>query len=249
MIDWTTIDWTTIISVLSSVSLIIIGYLFDRRRDSKNRKKEIRIKYLIETYKIIDDSVHRNLSYVEKRRLEAAISDIILFGKKDQVKLAYDIVTLLTEKQVTNFDSLLEDLRKELRKELGLKKDKSKYFSLRMSTYDGFIREKSVVNDGLAKLFPNIIFEESISELDHAGDIDYIAKIGNRAFGIQIKPITAKANFGNYSVTERMKVSFAAFEEEYGGKVFIVFSNDGEIQNKEVVEEIRKEIERLNKIM
>lgn len=28
-------------------------------------------------------------------------------------------------------------------------------------TYDGYIREKSVVNDGLARLFPEITFEES----------------------------------------------------------------------------------------
>jgi hypothetical protein len=37
------------------------------------------------------------------------------------------------------------------------------------------------------------------------------------------------------------------FEEQYGGKVFIVFSLDGEIGNKEVIEQIRKEIERLKK--
>lgn len=114
-------------------------------------------------------------------------------------------------------------------------------------TFDGFLREKSVVNDGLAKIFPDIIFEESDSELDHAGDIDYVAKVDKRAFGIQIKPLTAKANFGNYSPTERMKNSFAGFEEQYGGKVFIVFSLDGEIGNTEVIEQIRKEIERLKK--
>jgi hypothetical protein len=114
-------------------------------------------------------------------------------------------------------------------------------------TFDGFLREKSVVNDGLAKIFPDIIFEESDSELDHAGDIDYVAKVRDRALGIQIKPLTAKANFGNYSPTERMKNSFAGFEEQYGGKVFIVFSLDGEIGNKEVIEQIRKEIERLKK--
>ena len=114
-------------------------------------------------------------------------------------------------------------------------------------TYDGYLREKSVINDGLAKLFTDVVFEETDPELDHAGDIDYIAKVGDKAIGIQIKPITAKANFGSYSLTERMKASFADFTEKFSGKVFIVFSLDKEIANKEVVEEIRKEIERLKK--
>jgi hypothetical protein len=114
-------------------------------------------------------------------------------------------------------------------------------------TFDGFVREKSVVNDGLAKLFPDVIFEESDSELDHAGDIDYIAKVGDKAFGIQIKPVTARSNFGNYYATERMKASFANFEREFGGKVFVVFSLDGEVGNKEVIADIEKEIARLRK--
>ena len=99
-------------------------------------------------------------------------------------------------------------------------------------TFDGFLREKSVVNDGLAKL-------------DHAGDIDYLGFVTeNSAFGIQIKPVTAQSNFGNYSISERMKASFESFENDYKGKVFIVFSLDGEIANKEVIKEIEKEIER-----
>ena len=44
-----------------------------------------------------------------------------------------------------------------------------------------------------------------------------------------------------------MKASFADFTKKFGGKVFIVFSLDKEIANKEVVDEIRKEIERLKK--
>ena len=113
-------------------------------------------------------------------------------------------------------------------------------------TYDGYFREKSVINDGLAKLFPDVVFEESDPELDHAGDIDYVAKIGNASIGIQIKPITASANFGSYSLTERMKASFESFKEQYGGNVFVVFSLDGEIANKEVIEQIQLEIERLS---
>ena len=112
-------------------------------------------------------------------------------------------------------------------------------------TFDGYIREKSVVNDGLAKHYPSVKFEESPSELDHAGDIDYLGYVGDKAIGIQIKPVTAKSNFGNYSISERMKSSFQDFENEYGGKVFIIFSLDGEIANKNVLQEIDKEIDRL----
>lgn len=115
-------------------------------------------------------------------------------------------------------------------------------------TYDGYIREKSVVNDGLAKIFPDVAFEETDPELDHAGDIDYIAKINSKTIGIQIKPVTASANFGSYSLTERMQSSFNSFKEQYGGKVFIIFSLDGEIANKNVIDEIRLEIKRLNEL-
>jgi hypothetical protein len=97
----------------------------------------------------------------------------------------------------------------------------------------------------LAKKFPEVKFVESEPELDHAGDIDYLGYAGNKAFGIQIKPVTAKANFGNYSPSERMKASFKEFEQKYGGKVFIIFSIDDEIENKEVFEEIEEEIRRL----
>ena len=115
-------------------------------------------------------------------------------------------------------------------------------------TYDGYIREKSVVNDNLAKRFKEVVFEESDPDLDHAGDIDYVAKVGKYQFGIQIKPVTACANFGGYSLSERMKASFEDFKEKYGGNVFIVYSQKEVIANKEVVNEIEKEIERLNSL-
>ncbi len=104
-----------------------------------------------------------------------------------------------------------------------------------------------MVNDGLAKRFPDVKFEESPSELDHAGDIDYLGRVGGRAFGIQIKPVTTKSNFGNYSASERMRTSFQDFTATFGGKVFIVFSLDGEIANPDVLNEIEQEIENLNR--
>lgn len=115
-------------------------------------------------------------------------------------------------------------------------------------TYDGFLREKSVINDNLAKKFPRVKFVESEPELDHASDIDYLGLVGDKAFGVQIKPITAQFSFGNYSPSERMKASFVEFERNFGGKVFIIFSDDDKIKNEEILKEIESEIERLKKI-
>ena len=42
-----------------------------------------------------------------------------------------------------------------------------------------------------------------------------------------------------------MKVSFADFEDKFGGKVFVVFSSDGEITNKEIITEIQNKISKL----
>jgi hypothetical protein len=42
-----------------------------------------------------------------------------------------------------------------------------------------------------------------------------------------------------------MKASFADFEEKYGGKVFIVFSEKEKIVNVDVIGAIRREIDRL----
>lgn len=115
-------------------------------------------------------------------------------------------------------------------------------------TYDGYVREKSVVHDNLEKKFPEVIFEESDPELDHAGDIDYIGKVWKFAFGIQIKPGTIKSNFWSYSASDRMKKNFEDFEKKYRWKVFIVYSVKEEIQNSEIYEQIAKEIERLKSL-
>ncbi|WP_460912418.1 hypothetical protein [Spirosoma areae] len=42
-----------------------------------------------------------------------------------------------------------------------------------------------------------------------------------------------------------MKASFASFQQDFTGKVFIIFSLDGEIGNPEIIPEIAEEINRL----
>jgi len=42
--------------------------------------------------------------------------------------------------------------------------------------------------------------------------------VKNKAFGIQIKPVTAKTSFGIYSPSERMKASFWGFQKARQGE-------------------------------
>lgn len=119
-------------------------------------------------------------------------------------------------------------------------------------TYDGYITEKSVVTDKLAFKFPDIEFKESDPQLDHAGDVDYVAVVGKYQFGIQVKPITVDTSIASYSISSRMQKSFDAFTKKYGGKVFIVKSKkEGDskaIVNKDVIVEIEAEIKRLREL-
>lgn len=173
--------------------------------------------------------------------------------KKDRVKITNETLNELGERLYTKITEIVIPEWTSAFDNLTLQDCKDYIYEVTIvRTYDGFLLEKSVVNDGLVKLFPSVKFEESDPELDHAGDIDYIGKVGDKAFGIQIKPITANANFANYNISERMSSSFRDFEDKFGGKVFVIFStrvgNKKDIVNKEIINAITDEIVRLKKI-
>ena len=165
---------------------------------------------------------------------------------KDPCKVTMDSIKDLGERLYCKIKEIVMPEWEEAFRQLTLQDCVDYVYNVTINrTYDGYVREKSVVNDGLAKRFKDVLFEETDPELDHAGDIDYVAKIGGKQIGIQIKPVTANANFGGYSLSERMKASFAEFTEKFGGKVFVVYSLKGEIANLEVIDQIAEEISRL----
>ena len=173
--------------------------------------------------------------------------------KKDKTKITRETLNELGERLYAKITEVVIPEWTAAFEDLTLQDCKDYIYEVTViRTYDGFLLEKSIINDGLAKSFPDVKFKESDPELDHAGDIDYIGKVKDKAFGIQIKPTTASANFGNYNITERMSASFQDFEEKFGGKVFVIFSrrigNKKDIVNKDVLKEIEKEIERLRNI-
>jgi len=224
---------------------------------SKNfGKKEKVLNYANQTYQLsrpnkvgavmalIRKCQPKTIEEWEKWYFEKAYTD-----GKNPAKITNDTLVELGERLYVKITEIVIPEWREAFNQLALQDCIDYIYNLTINrTYDGFNREKSVVTGTLEKRFPDVKFVESEPELDHAGDIDYLGYVGKKAFGIQIKPVTAKANFGNYSPSERMKASFREFEQKYGGKVFIIFSIDDEIKNIEVLEEIEKEIARLKKL-
>lgn len=222
---------------------------------SKNfGKKEKVLNYACQTYQLsrpnkvgavmslIRECQPKSIQDWEKWYLENAHTD-----GKNSVKVTKDVLKELGERLYVKIKEIVIPEWQEAFNQLTLQDCVDYIYNLTINrTYDGFNREISVVTGTLAKEFPEVKFVESEPELDHAGDIDYLGWIGDKAFGIQIKPVTAKASFGNYSPSERMKASFREFEKKYSGKVFIIFSVDDEIKNKEILKEVQDEIKRLS---
>lgn len=165
---------------------------------------------------------------------------------KNPVKVSKEVLTELGERLFEKINEIVAPQLREALQSLNLQDCIDYIYELTIHrTFDGYLTEKSVVRDTLEREFPEVDFKETDPDLDHAGDIDYICKIKNASFGIQIKPVTANASLGNFSATARMEQSFRDFEREFGGKVFTIFCTEEKIVNKEIIDKIKKEISRL----
>ncbi len=115
-------------------------------------------------------------------------------------------------------------------------------------TYDGYLTEKKTIYGKLQKVL-GVEIKPAPDEWDRLYNVDFYIQLEEKYIGLQIKPITYEQTPEIYRWKEWLGTTHKQFEEKFGGKVFIVFSikkdNRKEIYNPEVIEEIRKEIERL----
>ncbi|MCD6451447.1 MAG: MjaI family restriction endonuclease [Acidobacteria bacterium] len=116
-------------------------------------------------------------------------------------------------------------------------------------TYEGYLLEKHTIYGQLSEILQAKI-EPAPDKWDRVFNVDFFIKIGKHYIGLQIKPISFE-----YAVEYQRKWrdiyqnSHNKFTEKFGGRVFVVLSiKEGRrkvIFNKEVIEEIKKEISRL----
>lgn len=116
-------------------------------------------------------------------------------------------------------------------------------------TFDGYMTEIKTIYGQLEKEL-GVKIEPAPDEWDRLYNVDFYIKIEDKFIGIQIKPVNKGIQLSQiFKEKELQHKSHYKFTEKFGGKVFYVFSEkSGDkkvIVNKEVINEICMEIERL----
>jgi hypothetical protein len=117
-------------------------------------------------------------------------------------------------------------------------------------TYDGYQSEIQTIYGQLQQAL-GIKVEPAPDEWDRGYNVDFFIKVKDKYIGLQIKPAGYAYITQIINELEFQKRTHEKFTAKYGGKVFYIISvKEGKkkvIHNPEVIEEIRKEIERLEK--
>jgi len=117
-------------------------------------------------------------------------------------------------------------------------------------TYDGYQSEIQTIYGQLQEVL-GIKVEPAPDEWDRGYNVDFFIKVNERYIGLQIKPAGYAYIPQIINELKFQKKTHEKFTAKYGGKVFYVISiKEGKkkiIHNVSVIEEIRKEIERLKK--
>jgi len=116
-------------------------------------------------------------------------------------------------------------------------------------TFDGYQTEIKTIYGQLEKEL-NQKISPAPDKWDRLYNVDFYIKIGQKYIGLQIKPTGNTSHIPEiFKERDIQKRTHEKFEKEFGGKVFYIISikegNKKIIHNREVINEIKKEINRL----
>lgn len=117
-------------------------------------------------------------------------------------------------------------------------------------TFDGYQSEIQTIYGQLQNIL-GVKVEPAPDEWDRGYNVDFFIKVKDKYIGLQIKPAGYAYIPQIINELEFQKRTHQKFAEKYGGKVFYIISVKQDkmkvIHNPEVIEEIKKEIKRLEK--
>jgi hypothetical protein len=123
----------SLIAVISSVVGWFVVHSLSRKRDFENKKKEIRISYLINAWQLLESASNRDKDFSRYENIEKAIADIQLFGTQSQIEIAQQIADEFKTTLSADTLDLLIELRRDLRCELGLERVKDTFRFIRFN--------------------------------------------------------------------------------------------------------------------
>jgi len=116
-------------------------------------------------------------------------------------------------------------------------------------TFEGYQTEVETIYKLLQREL-GVEIKPAPDEWDRLYNIDFYIEVKGKYIGLQIKPITYNQTPEIHKWKEWLGRTHKNFEEKFGGKVFIIFSikkgDKKDIYNREIIEDIRREILRLN---
>lgn len=99
-----------------------VGSWLSVRRDRTNKRRDLRVQYLIDAYRRLQAAGHRPLLPPYSADLESAIADVQLFGNPAQIAAAQKFASEMASHGQASLDDLLASLRNNLRNELQLER-------------------------------------------------------------------------------------------------------------------------------
>jgi hypothetical protein len=127
---------TLLIPTAVAVASWFIGSWLSERRDRANKRRDLRVQYLIGAYRRLATATERketDAAYFAD--LDSALVDVQLFGSADQIAAAQRFAKELAEHRAAQLTELLASLRDDLREELKLNRVKGPLVVLR-PTFD-----------------------------------------------------------------------------------------------------------------
>ena len=117
-------NWSLLAPLVTTTFLAMAGWFVAHRlstaRDRENKKRDLRLQYLIEAYRRLEAAGNRPRGLDTGIAFESAIADNQLFGTLDQVRLARRFALDFARDGTAQLDPLLDSLRQDLSAELRL---------------------------------------------------------------------------------------------------------------------------------
>lgn len=117
-------------------------------------------------------------------------------------------------------------------------------------TYEGYQAERDTIYGQLESIL-SVKIHPASDEWDRTFNVDFYIEVKDKYIGLQIKPISSGQALNQYQWVTMHDVNHEKFRNRFGGQVFFVYSiksgKKKKIYNSEVIEEIKKEINRLKK--